>query len=137
VRAFRRRRLPDRLEDRRRAFEALVPGLERAKAALVEAVPSTRSPGRPLAESLSRFEEELHEVRSAMGAWRAPELERVWRGALSGLDRALALAERVRTEGLDPVGFEGLVGLIGDLLAPLEAFPAAAERFRALRVRPE
>ena len=30
-------------------------------------------------------------------------------------------------------GFEGLIGLVGDLLAPLDAFGAAAERFRDLR----
>jgi hypothetical protein len=36
-------------------------------------------------------------------------------------------------EAPPPVGFEGLIGLIGDLLAPLDAFAAAEERFRELR----
>ncbi|MGH2634577.1 MAG: hypothetical protein ACRDHU_00270 [Actinomycetota bacterium] len=133
MRVFRRRRLPEHLEERARAFEALVPALERAKAALTDSVPGTRSPGRPLADSLLEFEEGLRRVRSGMDAWRAPELDEAWRRASDGLDEALRRAERARTEADDPVGFEGLIGLIGGLLAPLDAFPAAAERFRALR----
>jgi hypothetical protein len=68
-----------------------------------------------------------------MGAWRAPELEGAWRQASAGLDEALAEAERTRTEAPEPGGFEGLIGLISDLLAPLDAFRAADERFRELR----
>lgn len=132
---FRRRRLPEHLAGPFAAFEALVPSLERAKAALTESVPGTRLPGRPLAETLLEFEEGLRAVGEGMAAWRAPEVEEAWSAAASGLREALALAERLRVEAPDPGGFEGLIGLIGDLLAPLEAFEAAAERFRALRTR--
>jgi hypothetical protein len=45
----------------------------------------------------------------------------------------MGLAERVRTDGVPPQGFEGLIGLIGDLLAPLDAFERAVVRFRELR----
>jgi hypothetical protein len=121
------------LEEPRRAFDALVPTLEAAKAALTESVPGTRLPGRPLAESLAEFEDGLRRVRDGMGAWRAPELEGAWRQASAGLDEALAEAERTRTEAPEPGGFEGLIGLISDLLAPLDAFRAADERFRELR----
>jgi len=130
---FRRKRLPEHLLEPYGAFEAIVPPLERSKAALTESVPGTRLPGRPLAETLLEFEEGLHQVRSGMDAWKVSEVERAWLGASAGLDAALAHAERIRVEALDPGGFEGLIGLIGDLLAPLEAFAAAAERFRELR----
>jgi hypothetical protein len=130
---LRRRRLPDHLESPSRAFDELIPSLERAKAALTESVAGTRLPGRPLAESLSEFEDGLREVRARMGGWRAPEVERAWLDASAGLDGSLELAERVRTEGTPPQGFEGLIALIGDLLAPLDAFDEAVERFRALR----
>jgi hypothetical protein len=132
----RRRRLPEHLQELRRAFETLVPPLEAAKVALTESVPGTRRPGRPLAETLAEFEDGLRRVRDGMDAWRAPELEDVWRGASTGLDEALALAERIRTAAPDPGGFEGLIGLISDLLAPLDAFRAADERFRELRRAP-
>jgi hypothetical protein len=42
----------------------------------------------------------------------------------------------VRTEAPDPDGFEGLIGLIGNLLAPLEVVGDAADAFSGLRVRP-
>ena len=95
-------------------------------------MPGTRLPGRPLAETLSEFEDGLREVRGGMDAWRTPELEPEWDACSRGLDGSLALADRVRTEGAHPEGFEGLIGLIGDLLSPLDAFEPAAARFREL-----
>jgi hypothetical protein len=130
---FRRRRLPDELVGPHDAFEALIPPLERAKAALTSSVPGTRLPGRPLAETLLEFEQELADVRDRMPAWRSDLVEGAWVAADAGLREALARAERLRFGASDPAGFEGLIGMIGDLLAPLDAFHEAAERFRDLR----
>jgi hypothetical protein len=124
--------LPEHLEAPARAFDDLLPALERARAVLTESVPGTRLPGRPLAETLSEFEEGLREVRGGMDAWRSPDLEPEWDACSRGLDESLALADRVRTVGAHPEGFEGLIGLIGDLLAPLDPCERAATRFREL-----
>jgi len=128
----RRRRLPEHLVAPAKAFDGLLPPLERARAVLTESVPGTRLPGRPLAETLSEFEDGLREVRGGMAAWRSPDLAPGWEACSRGLDESLALADRVRTEGAHPEGFEGLIGLIGDLLAPLDAFEWAAARLREL-----
>jgi hypothetical protein len=109
--------------------------VERGSAALTESVPSTRFGGRPLADTLQEFEEALDEAAAGMPAWRRPEVEDAWTRADSGLRTARRRAELVRTEAPDPGGFEGLIGLIGDLLAPLEEFAAAGEAFAGLRVR--
>ncbi len=130
---LRRRRLPAALEEPFAAFRQLIRTLERSKAALTASVPGARLPGRPLAETLVEFEEGLREVRAGMDAWRAPELEDVWLEASEGLGEAMALAALVRTQGSAPEAFERLIGLIGDLLEPLEAFAPAAGRFRDLR----
>ena len=130
---LRRRRVTDDVAGAWRAFEALIPAIERARTALTSSVPSTRLPGRPLAETLLEEEEALAEVAAGMDGWRIPALEREWQEASAGLADARALAERVRVDAEPPQGFEGLIGLIGDLLAPLEAFNDAAERFRDLR----
>jgi hypothetical protein len=130
---LRRRRLPASLVPANAAFEAVLPPLERARDALMTSVPHTRLPGRPLGESLAGFEQELRVVRDGMDAWRAPEVDDVWRRASAGLDEAASRAERVRTDAAAPEGAEQLIGLIGDLLAPLDAFRAAADRFRDLR----
>jgi len=131
--SLRRRRLPEHLEAPASAFDDLLPPLERARAALTGSVPGTRLPGRPLAETLWEFEGGLREARHGMDAWRSPDVEPEWEACSRGLDEALALADRVRTDGAQPEGFEGLIGLIGDLLAPLDAFERAAARFRELR----
>jgi hypothetical protein len=130
---LRRRRLPEALRAPARAFDDLVPGLERAKAALADAVPGTRMPGRPLAEALWAFETGLREVEDRMAAWRAPEVETEWLAARAGLAESLGLAERLRVGDAEPRGFEELIGVVGDLLAPLGAFEAAEASFRALR----
>ena len=129
----RRRRFPEHLQRPASAFDDLLPPLGRAEAALTGSVPGTRLPGRPLAETLSEFEDGLREVRDGMDAWRSPDIEPEWEACSRGLDETLALVDRVRTEGAQPEGFEGLIGLIGDLLAPLDAFERASERFRELR----
>ena len=130
---FRRRRLPSELEEPFEAFRALLRPLESARSVLTEAVPTTRLPGRPFADVLVEFESLLREVEPAMAGWRAPLLEQDWSACSRGLRDAMALAERVRLGATTPEGFEELIGTIGDLLAPLDAFAAAAERFRDLR----
>jgi hypothetical protein len=131
--SLRRRRLPEHLEAPAKAFDDLLPQLERARAALTGSVPGTRLPGRPLAETLSEFEDGLREVRDGMDAWRSADVDPEWKACSRGLDEALEFADRVRTEGVQPEGFEGLIGLIGDLLLPLDAFERASTRFRELR----
>ena len=130
---FRRRRLPSALEASRQAFQDLLPRLEDAKSALIDSVPGTRLPGRPLAETLLEFEEGLRQVRAQMETWRVPEVQDAWTRASEGLDEAIRQAEQVRLSASAPAGFEGLIGLVGELMAPLEAFGEAAERFRDLR----
>ena len=131
--SLRRRRLPEHLEGAGRAFDVLLLRLGRAEVVLTGSVPGTRLPGRPLAETLWELEDGLRDVRDGMDAWRSPDIEPEWEACSRGLDDALALADRVRTGGVQPDGFEGLIGLIGDLLAPLDAFERASTRFRELR----
>jgi hypothetical protein len=130
---LRRRRLPAELAAPFAAFRSVVRDVERAKSALTEAVPSTRYAGRPLPDVLAEFEASLADAAEGMDAWRRPEVDEAWLAASAGLDRARAFAERVRLEAPDPAGFEGVIGLLGNLLAPLEAFEAGAEAFGRLR----
>lgn len=131
---LRRKRLPAELEEAFAAFRETVAALERGKAALTESVPSTRLPGRPLAETLLEFEEALRAADLAMPGWRVPALEREWRKADAAITTCRAMSEELRLRAEMPEGFESLIGTIADLMAPLEAFEAAEERFRSLRV---
>lgn len=125
--------MPEALREPFESFEAVAGSIDRAKEAITAAVPGTRLSGRPLAEAILGFEEGLAEAKERMAAWRAPEVEEDWRVCDEGLAEARRRAERLRVEADAPVGFDGLVRAIGDLLQPLDAFEAAAERFLALR----
>ena len=130
---FRRRRLPEDLVGPFERFREVLALVERATSALTSSVPTTRLPGRPLAETLGEFEEELRAMAAAAPSWRAPEVEEAWIVCAEAVDECLARAERLRVEAPDLAGFESIIGTIDDLLAPLEAFREAAERFGELR----
>lgn len=131
---LRRKRLSEQLAEPFEAFRGVVARVERGKSTLTEAVPTTRLPGRPLGDVLLEFEDELREALHAMPSWRTDGVADVWDRCVDGLEASLALADRLRTQAPAPQGFEALIGTIGDLLDPLEAFQAAADRFRDLRV---
>ncbi len=130
---LRRKRLPEGLADTFEAFRGVVERVERGKSVLTEAVPTSRLPGRALADVLLEFEDELREALRGMPSWRTEEVSEVWDRCVDGLETSLQLAHRLRTEGPTPPGFEALIGAIGDLLDPLEVFRLAADRFRELR----
>jgi hypothetical protein len=130
---FRRKRLPAPLRDAYEAFSRAMEDVDRAHAVLTEAAPSTRFAGRPLPDALVEFEDALRSARAGMERWRVPELEAEWERCAAGLARSLGLAERLRLEAPEIAGFETLIGTIDSLIAPLDAFVAAEECFRALR----
>jgi hypothetical protein len=131
-RVLRRRRLPSDLVGPFDAFLAAVEPVERAKRSVVAAVPTGRSPGLPLAEALVGFEEGLREARRRMLAWRVGRVEAEWALCEAAVEESLRLAESLRVHAPE-LGFEALLAVVGDLIAPLEAFERAVERFRALR----
>jgi hypothetical protein len=133
VRLPRRRRLPGGILPAFAAFRSVADVVDRASASLAEAVPSTRVVGRPLPDALAEFEALLSEAADAMPAWRRPEIEPAWRRCDAAIETARGLAERLRVEAPPLAGFEGLIGAIAELLAPLEAFDDAARSFDALR----
>jgi hypothetical protein len=130
---LRRKRLPTELGDAYEGFRRATHAVDRAHGALTEAAPTTRFAGRPLPDALVVFEEALREARADMERWHVPELEADWERCSTGITASLSLAERLRVEAPEVAGFESLIGTIDQLLAPLDAFETASERFRSLR----
>jgi hypothetical protein len=114
-----------------RAFDVTLRHVEHAKESLVMAVRSGRVEGIPLANGLAMFEEGLRAADASMPAWRRAETENPWLRCRASLRDALERAERLRLEG-SPEIYEELVGEVGDLLDPLEAFAEASAAVRAL-----
>lgn len=130
---FRRKELPADLAPAADGFAAVLAELEPAKAGLADVLPGTRMPGRPLADALTEFEARLSRAEPLMPAWRRLELEPEWFACSQGLGTALSLARRALAEEPDVLGFEGLLGLVEELLDPLEPFADAEDAFRRLR----
>jgi hypothetical protein len=130
---LRRKRLSTELETALVELRSVAGEVEAAKDAMTGTVPSTRSAGRPLAEGILELEQRLAVARGSMPAWRHPEVEEEWLACDVGIEKSLERARRMREDPPELGGFEGLIWAVDQLLAPLEAFEAAAERFRTLR----
>ena len=114
-------------------LRAVVAEVDRAKDAMTGTVPSTRSGGTPLAEGILELEQRLVAAQKLMPSWRHPDLEYEWLASNAGIRESLERARSMREDPPELGGFEGLIWAVDHLLAPLEAFEAAAERFRSLR----
>jgi hypothetical protein len=130
---LRRKRLPADLLPALGELRAVVEHIEAAKDVMTSTVPTTRSPGTPLPDALLELEEHLGRAKELTPAWRHPDVEAEWRDCDDGIDESLRRATKLREEAPDLGGFEGLIWAVDQVLAPLEAFEAAAERFRTLR----
>jgi hypothetical protein len=130
---FRRKTLTPELREAQEGFRTVLAHVEDATRVLTQAAPTTRYDGRPLAEVVAAFDEHLGRAIAGMGRWRVPQVEDVWDACAAGLSEARARADRLRREAPPIHGFEAIIGTIDGLIAPLEVFETAAERFRALR----
>jgi hypothetical protein len=130
---FRRKRLPDELQEPLEGLRAVAVEIEAAKRAMTGTVPSTRSAGTPLAEGIHELEQRLTVAQELMPTWRHTSLEKEWQASDEGIRESLDRARRLREDPPELAGFEGLIWAVDRLLEPLEAFEAAADRFRTLR----
>jgi hypothetical protein len=130
---LRRKRLSPELDAALVNLRAVVDELEAAKDAMTGTVPSTRSAGTPLAEGILELEQRLTTAQELMPTWRHPDVEAEWLACDAGIRESLERARSLREDPPELGGFEGLIWAVDQLLAPLEAFEAAAERFRTLR----
>ena len=107
--------------------------LEPAKRELARVLPTARLPGISLPEALSGLEEALERASALMPAWRHPAVVDAWAACDDALRLAGERARQLREEGPDLGGFEGLIGIVDQLLDPLDAFRSAEDAFRDLR----
>lgn len=132
---FLRKELPPELRPAEAAFVRTLEELEPAKVAITDALPGARLPGRPFHDALDAFERGLVAAQGTMDGWRHAAVEPEWLACGRGLDDALARARRARDAAPDVIGFESMLGLVEDLIDPLDPFADAEARFRQLRRR--
>jgi hypothetical protein len=130
---LRKKRLTPELDVALEGLRAAVVEVETGMDGMTSTVPTTRMPGTPLPDALLELEEHLGRARELMLAWWHPDLEQEWQACDDAIEESLGRAASLREEAPDLGGFEGLIWAVDQVLAPLEAFEAAAERFRTLR----
>jgi hypothetical protein len=130
---FRRKPMSADLRSVLYGLRGVVEEVEAAKDAMTGTVPSTRFAGTPLAEGILELEQRLTAAQELMPTWRHPDLDEEWLACFAGIRESLERARRLREDPPELGGFEGLIWAVDQVLAPLEAFEAAAERFRSLR----
>lgn len=103
--------------------------VERGKEALVRAVPSPRGRPGPLAEALLEFERSVARAQVGMPEWWSGDVDAVWTRCDEALAESAGRAERLRLAA-PALDYEGLVTVLGDLMAPLDAFEEADRLLR-------
>ena len=130
---LRRKRLPEELESSLAGLRAVAEEIEAGKDAMTSTVPSTRLPGTPLPDALIELEDHLRRAEDLMPGWRHREVEEEWQACAEGIHESLRRAAKLREDAPELGGFEGLIWAVDQVIAPLEAFGPAVERFRSLR----
>lgn len=130
-----RRSRPPELEEPFEALTRTLAVIGEAKDELTSVMPTTRAPGRPLAEAILAFESAIARADPEMAGWDVHELEHAWASAREGIDRSRRRAAELQRDEADPQGFEGLIWAVSQVLDPLDALEEAVNRFRQLRRR--
>ncbi len=118
------------MDPSRDAFEAVLTAVEEAKRCLLTAMPSPRGvPSRSLADALADFESGLRQAEDLMPAWETTANDPVRQECHEAIRAALLATERLRLQA-PSLDYEGLVAVLGDLMAPLEAFEEADRPLR-------
>lgn len=92
--------------------------VERAKDALVAAVPASRREPEPLSDSIVAFDEGLASARRELEDWEGapPSIDERCRAAI---EEAARRSESLRLQA-PALDFEALVLVLGDVIAPLD-----------------
>lgn len=132
---LRRKRMPTEFEPAFQAFRAQAERVEQARSALLSCLPVGRVDPAPVPVGLDLLRDELTAVSGELDAWRHDAITAHWAACSSATREALAAlpdAHRVATSSTE---LEELLGAVGDVVEPLDAWHDAERAWLALRVR--
>ena len=109
-------------------FEGVAAAVERAKAAALAAVPAPRREPEPLAAAVVALEGALADAGEALTAWTEGSAA-IRERCREAVEETARRAEWLRLEA-PSMDFESLVLVLGDVIAPLDAFVEAEYELR-------
>ncbi len=132
---LRRKRMPVEFEPAWEAFRVQAERVEQARSALLSCLPVGRVDPAPVPVGLDLLRDELAAVAGELDAWRHDVIADHWAACASAILQALTAlpdAHRVATSSTE---LEELLGAVGDVVEPLDAWHDAERAWLALRVR--
>jgi hypothetical protein len=128
---FRRRPdLPPDLRDAWWTFVDCAEVIEGGRRQLLATLPAGRVEPAPIGVGLDAVVAAVEDARSWMPAWRIEPLEGSWRDCDAALDESLAAVPAAREFAAAPGELEDLLGLLADVVDPLDAFADAERAWR-------
>lgn len=132
---FGRREVPERLVPAWTAFQDQAARVEAARRALLGCLPVGRVDPAPVPVGLEVVRAELTAVRAELGAWRVPEVEVEWRAVAAAIEQAEGAVGPAAEVARRTRELEELLGAVGEVVEPLDAWGAAERAWLRLRQR--
>lgn len=127
--------LPARLVPAHAAFEQQATRVESARRALLSCLPVGRVNPAPVPVGLDLLRDELHAVRAQLTRWRVPQMSGEWEGCRAAIEESLEAMLTAHRVAQSSTELEELLGAVGDVIEPLDAWADAERAWRGLRVR--
>lgn len=128
--------MPPELASAHAVFRAQAERVEAARQALLSCLPVGRVHPAPVPVGLELLRDEVTAVLDDMEAWRVPQLEGQWQAAREAIRESLAAVADAHEVATSSTELEALLGAVGEVVEPLDAWADAERAWLALRVRP-
>jgi hypothetical protein len=132
---LRRKRMPTELEPAFQAFRVQAERVEQARSALLSCLPVGRVDPVPVPVGLDLLRDELAVVGDELDSWRHEAIADHWTACSNAIQEALAALPHAYHVAASSTELEELLGAVGDVIEPLDAWHDAERAWLALRVR--
>jgi len=132
---FGRRSLPPSLVPAHERFLAQAERIEVARRALLRCLPVGRVHPVPVAVGLDLLADEVTAVVGELESWRRPEVEDAWQRVSQACAESLAAVPEAHRVAAATTELEHLLGAVGEVVEPLDAWGEAERVWRGLRSR--
>jgi len=117
------------------AFGTQAERVEAARRALLGCLPVGRVNPAPVPVGLDLVRDELREVVAQLDSWRVPEVEDAWRAVRAACAEADGAVDHAHAVAATSTELEELLGAVGEVVEPLDAWGDAEQTWRRLRRR--
>ncbi len=127
--------MPPTLVPAHEIFLSQAERVEAARRALLGCLPVGRVDPAPVGVGLDLVRDEVAAVLTELAGWRRPEVEAVWHRVREACDEALAAVPAAHRVAAATTELERLLGAVGEVVEPLDAWGEAERAWLGLRVR--